>query len=163
MNEYVKTDILYAKSANSLDVINIKGDVINTIPPPGPMRLTTWSILYRLLISQLLENPGSSGTQALYETDRVVQDIQYNGDKVLVTYSNAVTGNSNSVEADLVIAADGGHSFIRSRLLPDISPKYVGYVTWRGAVPESMISEESRKLLEDRTIFFRTERGYTVS
>lgn len=82
---------------------------------------------------------------------------------MLVTYSNTETGTSNSIEADLVIAADGGHSVIRTSLVPGISAKYVGYVTWRGAVPEKIVSEASRKLLENRTIIFRTERGYTVS
>lgn len=169
INEYVRAHKPYAKLSRTLEVINVKGDIINTIPSPDTMHLTTWSILYRLLKSRLLDNADIYGAgpepEALYETGKIVQDVQYNGDKdkVLVTFSDTISGTSRLVEADLVIAADGGHSFIRKSLIPDVSPKYVGYVTWRGAVPESDVSEASRKLLENRTIFFRTEQGYTVS
>jgi len=40
-------------------------------------------------------------------------------------------------EADLLVAADGMNSTIRRRLLPEVKPRYAGYVAWRGAVTEN--------------------------
>jgi hypothetical protein len=39
----------------------------------------------------------------------------------------------------------------------------VHVVNVRGAVPESAVSESTRRALENRVLMFRTERGYTVS
>lgn len=36
------------------------------------------------------------------------------------------------VTADLLIAADGIHSSIRQKLVPDSAPRYAGYMCWRG-------------------------------
>jgi 2,6-dihydroxypyridine 3-monooxygenase len=41
-----------------------------------------------------------------------------------------------SIEADLLVCADGVGSSARARLQPDASARYAGYVAWRGMVPE---------------------------
>jgi 2,6-dihydroxypyridine 3-monooxygenase len=41
-----------------------------------------------------------------------------------------------SIEADLLVCADGVGSSARARLQPDSSARYAGYVAWRGMVPE---------------------------
>ena len=92
------------------------------------MQLTTWSLLYDLLKSHLLE--GETVPLAMYETDKIVRDVKYDGTRVTVAYSDTKTGISNVLQADLVIAADGGHSFVRQMVVPGLKPNYVGYVTW---------------------------------
>ena len=48
-------------------------------------------------------------------------------------------------EADYLIAADGIHSVVRRKLLPQASPRYSGYTCWRAVIdvlPEGMNMEE---------------------
>jgi hypothetical protein len=48
--------------------------------------------------------------------------------------------------ADLVLAADGVHSRLRSQLFPDHPGlSYAGYITWRGVVPASAARGSSRR------------------
>ena len=46
------------------------------------------------------------------------------------------TSTGVTYPADLIIAADGVDSTIRTQLLPDCHPEYTGYIAWRGLVNE---------------------------
>lgn len=66
--------------------------------------------------------------------------------------------------ADLVIAADGSGSMMRRLLMPEVERQYVGYVAWRGTVPEKLMSEEMREVFqanEDRHC--QIERSFFIS
>ncbi|GAP88688.1 putative FAD NAD -binding domain-containing protein [Rosellinia necatrix] len=52
------------------------------------------------------------------------------------------------VRADLVIGADGPDSFVRSKYLPGTERRYVGYIAWRGTVPESEVSDATREIFK---------------
>jgi 2-polyprenyl-6-methoxyphenol hydroxylase-like FAD-dependent oxidoreductase len=161
ITEYVQPKEPYAKTAKGVEVVNLKGAVINSIPSKDPYQLTTWSLLYRMFMTHFLSEGGS---MVKYETEKNVKDVKEDGDKVLVTYSD-LDGTSHELSADLVIAADGAHSAIRRTVIPDAAPpEYAGFVTWRGALPVSEVSAASRVVLEDRMLIFRTDNGgYTVS
>lgn len=163
INEYTKKDKPYSMTpaANIIEVLNTDGTVINSIPVGIPMHLTTWNILFELFNYSLLDDQTSS--LATYETDKLVQDVTYDGEKVLVAYTDTKTKISETLEADIVIAADGGHSTVRKTVMPETTPKYVGYVTWRGSVPERSVSAASKDILQDRVLLFRTGRGFAVS
>jgi 2-polyprenyl-6-methoxyphenol hydroxylase-like FAD-dependent oxidoreductase len=47
----------------------------------------------------------------------------------------AVTTGKHTFEADLVVAADGGHSVIRRRLAPQSAITPAGYTSWRAVIP----------------------------
>jgi 2-polyprenyl-6-methoxyphenol hydroxylase-like FAD-dependent oxidoreductase len=104
------------------------------------------------------------GSVVKYETEKHVKDVKEDGDRVLITYTDA-DGTSHELSADLVIAADGAHSSIRRAVISDATPpEYAGFVTWRGALPASQVSAASRAALERRMLIFRTDHGgYTVS
>jgi 2-polyprenyl-6-methoxyphenol hydroxylase-like FAD-dependent oxidoreductase len=159
--EYIQPQEPYTKTSNAVEVINLQGAVINQIPSKDPYQLTTWSLLYRMFKTHFLADGGSV---VKYEMEKHVKGIKEDGDKVLVTYSNA-DGTSHELSADLVIAADGAHSIIRRTVIPDATPpEYAGFVTWRGALSVSEVSAASRAVLEGRMLIFRTDDGgYTVS
>lgn len=52
--------------------------------------------------------------------------------------------NGACIEADLLIGADGIRSTVRRQYVPEIAPRYVGYVAWRGIVDENSIPSQWR-------------------
>jgi 2-polyprenyl-6-methoxyphenol hydroxylase-like FAD-dependent oxidoreductase len=54
---------------------------------------------------------------------------------------------------ELLVAADGVRSTVRSQFLPDIKPRYAGYVAWRALVPERDVAPATRSLLEREYLF----------
>ncbi len=60
------------------------------------------------------------------------------------------------VTADLLVGADGVSSFVRRTMVPDVQPRYGGYVAWRGVVDEKDLEPETFAALDDSlTYFFR--------
>jgi len=60
------------------------------------------------------------------------------------------------VTADLLVGADGVSSFVRRAMVPDVQPRYGGYVAWRGVVHEKDLTPETFAALDDSlTYFFR--------
>jgi len=49
--------------------------------------------------------------------------------QITVTFADG-----HSVQADLLIGADGIHSIIRPQIMPQAKPRYAGYTAWRGVV-----------------------------
>ena len=47
------------------------------------------------------------------------------------------------------MGADGLFSTVRRQFLPEVQPKYVGYVAWRGLVDEAELSAEHARRLCD--------------
>jgi 2-polyprenyl-6-methoxyphenol hydroxylase-like FAD-dependent oxidoreductase len=44
--------------------------------------------------------------------------------------------DGSSADSDVLIGADGIHSVVRASLRPEITPRYAGYVAWRGVVED---------------------------
>ncbi|KAM7184267.1 hypothetical protein V8F33_013081 [Rhypophila sp. PSN 637] len=60
-----------------------------------------------------------------------------------------------TVQADIVIAADGPNSAIRQKYLPKIRRDYVGYVAWRGVVPVARVKDSTRSVFVNRVTVHR--------
>jgi 2,6-dihydroxypyridine 3-monooxygenase len=76
----------------------------------------------------------------------------------------AQTGNDVQIEfasgeratADLLVGADGVSSFVRRAMVPDVQPRYGGYVAWRGVVDERDLTPATFAALDDSlTYWFR--------
>lgn len=50
--------------------------------------------------------------------------------------------DDESVTGDLLVAAEGYGSTIRTQLLPDVELQYAGYIAWRGIVPERELPDD---------------------
>ena len=51
--------------------------------------------------------------------------------------------DGSSVEADVVIGADGIHSVVRDSLFGPIEPRFTGCICWRGLVPREALADPS--------------------
>ena len=89
-----------------------------------------WSGVYKNLRDR-------TGTEC-YITNTEVRQIDKIGDSY-----NVGTSTGTTYEADLIIAADGVNSTIRTQFLPDINPEYTGYVAWRGVVEDQSIVSQT--------------------
>jgi 2,6-dihydroxypyridine 3-monooxygenase len=64
---------------------------------------------------------------------------------------------------DLAVFADGVRSTGRAELLPEVEPRYAGYVAWRGAVGEAELSRESFALLDEAITYAVLEDGHVLA
>lgn len=136
------------------------------------LKMTSWSSLYYLMranfdglksdiCAQPLDMSNLTGT-AIYDHGKKVTAVDYLDGLVKVSFQDLETNGSGSVDADLVIAADGTSSKIRQLLQPTLQRKYVGYVAWRGTAPEHEISEATKEIFASKTTFFVLSRGYVA-
>ncbi len=86
-----------------------------------PQTLTAWERLYRILRDAF---PAEH-----YHRGVGLKGFEQNGGSVLAHLSDG-----RSVQADLLIGADGIRSSVRQQLLPDLNPLYAGYVAWRALI-----------------------------
>lgn len=79
---------------------------------------------------------------AIYRGGRAVGRVEQDADGV-----TAIFADGARERGDMLVAADGLHSTVRRHYLPDIAPRYAGYVAWRGLVAEGDIDPADREAL----------------
>jgi 2,6-dihydroxypyridine 3-monooxygenase len=99
-------------------------------------RLSSWNTIYRGLMKAF-------GPER-YLLDHEVESIEQSGNLATLRMKGG-----QSVEAELVVCADGVASRFRRTLLPTFQQHYSGYVAWRGIVPESELPPEITNTLGD--------------
>jgi 2,6-dihydroxypyridine 3-monooxygenase len=62
--------------------------------------------------------------------------------------------NGEVARPEVAVFADGVGSTARATLLPDVRPLYSGYVAWRGVVPETELSAQTRSVLDDAITYY---------
>lgn len=75
----------------------------------------------------------------------------------LVVEFETSDNTKGSVEADLVIGADGPSSAIRDIFAPNIERKYAGYVALRGTVREDSVTPKTLEAFSERFTFFHCQ------
>jgi 2-polyprenyl-6-methoxyphenol hydroxylase-like FAD-dependent oxidoreductase len=119
-----------------------------------PQVLTSWGRLYSLLRAALPDVNQRLGA--------AVTVVQQTADGV-----QAVLASGETLQADLLVAADGIRSSVRAQLAPAVQPAYAGYVAWRGVCDEASLSRLTRSTVFDHFGFGLPEReqliGYPVA
>src|SRR5918992_978696 len=98
-----------------------------------PYRFSNWNTIYRSLLRCFGRDR--------YLLNHDVMDINQPDGTV-----QATPADGNEVEVELLVCADGIGSRARSRLLPEVTSAYAGYVAWRGVVPEKDLGREGDAL-----------------
>ena len=94
---------------------------------PCRYRFTSWTTVYRQFLG-------------CFDGDRYrmgAEVVGFDADARDVTVTLA---GGDGVAGDLLVAADGVASTVRGIALPDVRPRYAGYVGWRGTVGEDELS-----------------------
>lgn len=108
--------------------------------------------VHQILADGLAEHPGVS-----IHTGHRASTASTSTDHAAVTFETP-TGPMTAA-ADLVVAADGVHSTIRSATFPHHpQPAYAGYITWRGIVP----ADQTKGITLDATVVETWGRGQRV-
>ena len=100
---------------------------------------------YNTLYGTLRRAFGAAGYHLGCEATALRQD----GDRVELTFADGRTAG-----CELLVAADGISSFARRTLLPDVGPRYSGYVAWRAVVDERELSSRTRAALDDSLTYY---------
>jgi 2,6-dihydroxypyridine 3-monooxygenase len=112
-------------------------------------RFSSWNTIYRALLALLEKDSYLLGSE--------VVGFDAAGDAASV----AVAGGSLA-DADLLVCADGVGSLARARLLPEVTPRYAGYVAWRGTLPERALSPAAAAALGDAITYQVLDRSHIL-
>src|SRR6478672_3036551 len=107
-----------------------------------PVRAVTsaWSRIWRPL--------RQAWPDECYAAGKTLIAVEQNDEQV-----SAVFSGGSCVKGDLLVGADGLHSAVRAQFLPELAPRYVGYVAWRGVVEADALSPELGALVLHRMVF----------
>lgn len=106
---------------------------------PGLRAVTTiWGLHRQRLHAALLQAARAADGVELINGAEVtkVQPGQAGGGLARVTWRNEA-GEEHSLQAGLVVAADGVHSTVRAQLFPGAPARYSGSTCWRAVIPDT--------------------------
>lgn len=106
------------------------GDITDTLELP--QIATSWGRMYELLRRHFPDER--------YHQNKVLERFKQSDNKVDAYFTDGTTKT-----ADLLVAADGIRSTVRSVLEPDAQPEYAGYIAWRGLIEEHDLSTLEQK------------------
>jgi 2,6-dihydroxypyridine 3-monooxygenase len=134
--------------ATSLRFLDADGRVLHE--EPSPYRFTAWSALYANLF-------GLFGDER-YHHAHALTWIDQDADRVVTHFDNG-----RMHECDLLVCADGIRSPGRSLLVPDIQPRYAGYVGWRGTLEVARLGSGAAAQLADAITYGVVDRSHILS
>ncbi|WP_299333580.1 FAD binding domain-containing protein [Haloplanus sp.] len=125
-------------TAGERRLLTADGDVRTATP--DSMVFTSWDALYRRLRDAFPDDRYHAGRRV---------------DTVTPATGRATLDDGTTVDADLVVAAEGGRSATRRRLFPDVTPEFADYVAWRGLVPETDLPASVVSAFDGRFTFYQ--------
>ena len=163
--EYVRPGRDIGVTSPMRHYLNRKGEEIPESVEHRAQRMTSWDLLYHLLRWRVeglqseyvvgLEEDGRP--HAEYENGCTVTNVEDAGSEgVKVTWTHKDRGEGQTAVVDMLIGADGASSSVRRLLNPQVERIYVGYVAWRGTVPEQELSEVSKESFVEKFTFYHS-------
>ena len=104
-------------------------------------RFTSYYTLYQGLLGYLEPDR--------YHLGEEIVDVTEAEDSITVRL-----GDGSRVTCELLVFADGIHSTGRALLMPEVEPRYAGYVGWRGTVREAEMAGEIFEPLQEAIIYY---------
>jgi 2,6-dihydroxypyridine 3-monooxygenase len=117
---------------------------------PCRYRVSSFDALYRDLSARM--------DPARHRLGCAVAGFEVDDDGVTVALEGGATER-----ADLLVGADGIGSRARRTLLPDVAPRYAGYVAWRGTVVEHDLSAATRDALLGAIAYHLMDRSHFLT
>jgi len=74
----------------------------------------------------------------IFHTDAECIGVEPHEDRAIATFAGG-----QSIEADIIVGADGIHSAVRDSLFGRIDPRFTGCICWRGLVPGAALPDPS--------------------
>lgn len=101
---------------------------------------TTWSRIYLPLRALIPDGD--------YHAGMTLARIEQDAGSV-----TAIFADGTRLSGDLLVAADGNQSTVRHQLMPEVQPRYAGYVAWRGIMEERDLPAVFRSAFVDKILF----------
>lgn len=111
-----------------------------------PQQFTSWEAIYTTLRAAF---PG-----AHYHTGASILSFENTANGIDIELSGKARRS-----VDLVVCADGAQSETRRRLLPEVMPRYAGYIAWRGSLPEADVPDHLASFFDDKFSFSDARSG----
>ncbi|MBE7180349.1 MAG: FAD-dependent monooxygenase [Terriglobus roseus] len=118
------------------------------------VKQTAWTTVWRQFFAALLKKYQSLES-CHYRRDCGVRDLVDNGSTVKVVYASRA-GKEESIEADLVVGADGISSTVRKILVPEVRRVSAGYSIIRGLVQTADLNSEMLDYANTMGVFCTT-------
>ncbi|WP_413542402.1 FAD-dependent monooxygenase [Citricoccus nitrophenolicus] len=123
------------------------GNSLGTIP--SAHRFTSYNTVYGQLLKLF--------SMDRYHNNKCLVGLDQDSDVVRMRFSDGTRA-----EADWLIAADGGASVVRKRLL-GIEPQYAGYVTWRGLLQPGEVADEIWDYFDGKFTYGLLDDGHLIA
>lgn len=107
---------------------------------PRAMMASAWARVYQPLRDAL--------PSGLYHQGATLERVEQDAGSV-----TAVFADGSREQADLLVAADGVLSTVRSQFLPQVQPQFASYVAWRGIVEEHDMPGATLEAITGRIVF----------
>ncbi len=140
----------------------------------SPRQMSSWGLLYRVLRANFDAQaspaipvppaPREGDGHGEYRRGKRVTGLQYDeqAGTVKVRFLDVTSKEEGSIDADMVIGADGVHSTVRELVQVPSEKEYAGYVAWRGTVPGAILSKETVQYFSNRVVASIMKRSYII-
>ncbi len=159
---------------NALRVLGLEESAIEVAFEPESQVLRSWKsgrVIYRAPIRGVFRERFGAPLCSFHRADLLAvlaaplpdRAIRLNARCVAVEPGEALAAahfaDGSTIEADIVVGADGIHSLVRTTLFGADAPRFTGCICWRGLVPVERIP---RGLIEPSSLNWMGPHGHVV-